>query len=54
MSKRVAVLISFFCFISLCGGFRSVPSGVRPGRVDRPAPPQPAAARGHPDPPPAG
>lgn len=45
------MLIRFF---SLCGAFRSVPSGVGPRGVDRPAPPQPAAARGHPDPPPAG
>lgn len=56
MSKRVDVLIRFvfFFFVFLCGGFRPVPSGVGPGRVDRPAAPQPAAARGHPDPPPAG
>lgn len=51
MSKRVDVLIGFFF---LCGGFRSVPSGVGPRRVDRPATSQPATARGHPDPPPAG
>lgn len=54
MSKRVGVLILVGVFFPLCGAFRSFPSGVRPGRVDRPATPQPAAARGHPDPPPAG
>lgn len=40
--------------VSFCGVSRFVPSGVGPGRADRPAPPQPAAARGHPDPPPVG
>lgn len=45
------MLIHFFF---LCVGFRSVPSGVGPRRLDRPATPQPASARGYPDPPPAG
>lgn len=40
--------------VPFCGVFRFVPSGVGPRRADRPAPPQPAAARGHPDPPPVG